>query len=155
MEYIRKCPDCGCDLIYTDKYHFNHSNKLGRRCRSCSQMGKTIPEATRVKMRGENNHNFGKPSQTRKRPFEWILTKIRLNAKHRGIGCDLTYDEFLEFINTPFCEYCSTPVYWEKHHINSKTINFGHNLDRKDNNLGYTKSNLVCCCWRCNQTKRE
>jgi hypothetical protein len=39
---------------------------------------------------------------------------------------------------------------WAKHKENSR-----YQLDRKDNDLGYTPENVVACCTRCNYAKRD
>jgi hypothetical protein len=62
---------------------------------------------------------------------------------------------FLEFTNIKNCHYCNGDINWSEY----QSINFqksqAYNLDRKDNNLGYTKDNCVVCCGRCNLSKGD
>jgi hypothetical protein len=66
---------------------------------------------------------------------------------------ELTYEEFLEFIPTPACHYCGFPITWSEY--NPHKNGSGYYLDRKDNELGYSKDNLVVCCSRCNRGKSD
>lgn len=85
------------------------------------------------------------------RPFESAYNKIRKNVKSRNklrgqnITFELSYEEFFEFTKSPFCHYCGDELIW--------VCNPRSNLDRKDNNLGYSKENCVPCCRDCNTIK--
>src|ERR1035437_3155896 len=68
-------------------------------------------------------------------------TKGRLNhyqsqAERRGLSCDLTLDQIAAFWQVP-CFYLNCSI---------DTVG----LDRIDNTLGYTITNVVPCCYRCN-----
>ena len=88
------------------------------------------------------------------RPFEGVFKKIVEASKKRKFLMDLSYEEFLEFTNVKFCEYCGTPIKWCPHRIREFGYG-GYNLDRKNSTLGYTKSNLVVCCPGCNWLKSD
>jgi hypothetical protein len=62
-------------------------------------------------------------------------------ARDRGLPFDLTPVEFFSFWQKP-CTYC-----------NSKIETIG--LDRVDPKLGYSMSNVVPCCSRCNEMKNN
>ena len=49
------------------------------------------------------------------------------------------------------CHYCGDRVAWAKFNGGNKA----YNLDRKDNDLGYLKSNTVVACGRCNRGKAD
>ncbi len=88
----------------------------------------------------------------RLRPFESLYNHLKNSrARYAEIPVHLTYEEFLEFTNIRECHYCGDPVYWTEYNLNGKSC--ATNLDRKDNNLGYSKSNCVVCCLPCNRTK--
>ena len=68
-----------------------------------------------------------------------------LRSKARGYEVLLTYEEFLEFTKTLRCHYCFAEIDWTKDQR--------YNLDRRNNDIGYTKENCVVCCPRCNYGK--
>lgn len=63
------------------------------------------------------------------------------NARHRGIAFGLSLEQFRSFWQKP-CEYCHSAV---------PLIG----LDRVDNSIGYTATNVVSCCAVCNYMKRS
>lgn len=67
------------------------------------------------------------------------IHSIMRNARVRGYEYSLTVDEVKEYWQKP-CFYCGSPM---------ETIG----LDRVDNTKGYTKDNIVSCCWDCNRIK--
>jgi hypothetical protein len=86
----------------------------------------------------------------KKRPFESLYNVLCLMAKDR---CDvlLSYEDYLTFTKTSICHYCGVNITWLPHGYNAH----GHHLDRKENSLGYSKSNCVVCCSRCNRAKSD
>jgi len=98
--------------------------------------------------------DYGKthPNWHRKlRPFEAAFNALLRSCKTRGIACTLTYEAFFEFTGTERCYYCGDAVQWTK--FNAQTGNQRYNLDRKDNDLPYSKVNCVVCCMTCNWMK--
>lgn len=68
---------------------------------------------------------------------------LRAEARRRSIPCSLTYEEFAR-VRIGACAYCGRAL-----------PATGGGLDRKDNGVGYTISNVVPCCGRCNQMKSD
>lgn len=64
----------------------------------------------------------------------------RVQAKKRGLIFNITLDIFSKIIKKE-CFYCGA-----KNKIG---------IDRKDNDKGYTKENIVPCCYQCNYMKRD
>lgn len=92
---------------------------------------------------------------TRKRPYESVynnLAKLCSRQPDR-LRLEISYEEFLGFTSITECHYCGGPVSWAMYNVNKN--GFSYNLDRKDNSLGYTKSNVVVCCYRCNSGKGD
>jgi hypothetical protein len=86
-------------------------------------------------------------------PFSALYHWLVYSAEKRKLSLDLTFEEFIEFTKQSQCHYCETSIFWA-----SSTRRFGQfatNLDRKDNSLGYSKTNCVVCCHRCNRGKGE
>jgi 5-methylcytosine-specific restriction endonuclease McrA len=88
------------------------------------------------------------------KPYEAVYNSLKRAAKLRKITCDITYEEFLNYVKTGKCFYCLEPVMYAKYRKNNKKQPYsGYYLDRKNSSLGYTKKNCVVCCQRCNKGK--
>jgi len=85
------------------------------------------------------------------RPYEALYNYLVHSAKDRSITCTITYEEFLRFTKQHNCHYCDAKVSWSSFAITKNGAK--HNLDRKNNNFGYSEPNCVVCCWRCNRGK--
>ena len=128
-----KC-DCGnvCDVT---SYNVSHG-----RTKSCGCVAK------------ENAHNLNlKP------PGESAATHVYLNiknsAKIRGYEFNVTRDDILNLIFLP-CHYCGKlPANEQKNRYGNSGIVYS-GIDRIDNRIGYTKDNIVPCCWTCNERKK-
>ena len=96
-----------------------------------------------------------RPQSTRKYAQEERMFKkaIEASAKSRNIPWDLTVEDYIN-IATKHCYYCGTePVpstYLTRKDETPIPVN---GLDRQDNSLGYTLSNVVSCCSICNSMK--
>ena len=84
-------------------------------------------------------------------PFQWLYRCITNKAPKKNIMVTLTFDEFLEFTKINKCHYCGCEIEWKRRKTNVQSARY--NLDRKDNNIGYTKENCVVCCKECNYAK--
>lgn len=93
---------------------------------------------------------------SRIKPYLSLFNLLKHSAKKKKYSVSLTYEDFLEFIKTKNCHYCNCGVSWQKYlvKINGKSQN-RYNLDRKNNDIGYTKENCVVCCSTCNRVKNK
>jgi 5-methylcytosine-specific restriction endonuclease McrA len=73
---------------------------------------------------------------------KWKYSRLKYAAKRRGIEFSLSQEDFLAIIGGARCHYCGGPL-----------PDFGHGIDRKDSASGYTKDNVVPCCYVCNTVK--
>lgn len=103
-------------------------------------------------MKAGQNTGCGCQNPRRKRPFEALYNMFvntsRRRGRTRGI---MAFKTFLLFTLIPDCHYCGVALNWQPYYSN----NSGYKLDRKDNSKGYTKSNCVPCCARCNRSKSD
>lgn len=87
--YERKCPECGCCITHTNKYHRNYAVKHGWRCRRCPKLGSKNPfygkihsEESRKKMShvGVDNPFYGKKhtKETRRRMRLAVIQRKKL-----------------------------------------------------------------------------
>lgn len=98
------------------------------KCRSCSQQGED---------------------------YLFIYNELK-NHRNKEVEFTLTFEEFKEIIKNNVCEYCGKSLIYHKHSKDwGKNLSRAHQLDRKDNTKGYTKDNVVPCCWTCNRLKSD
>ena len=122
-----ECIDCGNDIKSQQSQLKTHSGK----CRKCTQ---------------------------KKRPYEHILNELIhscLNKTNHFI--DLSYEDFVSIIENSNCHYCDKKLKFNEHtrDENSNYVSRAYQLDRKNNDLGYIKENVVPCCWNCNRMKSD
>lgn len=127
--YVFKCINESCtNLCRVQKHHIQKSKGL---CKVCVQRGK---------------------------PFKAIYNELLKNAKRRNLDISLTFNDFLEFTKSNHCHYCNISIKWEPFTRDSNDrsiVSRKYQLDRKNNDLGYHKDNLVVCCTRCNYSKNS
>lgn len=88
-----------------------------------------------------------------KEPYRYIYNELKLHKKE-NVTVDITFEEFLDIIKEKKCHYCEIDLQYEEYsRVWGKTNSRAHQLDRKNNDLGYSKTNLVTCCWDCNRLK--
>lgn len=74
--------------------------------------------------------------------IKWMsrrLSNIKQKAKLRKISFDLKTKDYIELRRNWKCYYCGGVSVFS--------------IDRKDNDIGYTKDNVVACCYSCNSLK--
>jgi hypothetical protein len=107
-----------------------------RVCLDCSSIteGKNFVRCYPCKQQHKIN-NLSKYHELPKNKFK----AYSIGAIDRGYVFDLSFEQFMTFWNKP-CFYCNSEI---------NTIG----LDRVDNSIGYTLSNVVPCCITCNKMK--
>lgn len=130
---------CACGNITTSRIHAMTTGKH-RQCRACSSKEKS--ETTCLP------NNLGLKSE--------IFRNYQRAAKKRNYSFELTQDEFIDLISE-HCYYCGalpSMIWYGTPRKNVAAKEFRYNgVDRKDNSIGYTKSNCVSCCKICNNSK--
>jgi hypothetical protein len=102
-------------------------SNMRQRCVKCSVKKNKIDSK-----KNKEKHQYHKQPKYKYARYEYGAIK-------RGLVFELTIDEFNSFWNTN-CSYCNEPIQ-------------GVGIDRKDNNIGYTKENCIPCCTICNFMK--
>ena len=96
------------------------------------EKAKAIDRKSKEKHREERNKKKKKP--------KYLFKQYQIGAKQRGYKWELTFGQFMTLWQKP-CYYCKKPI---------ETVG----LDRVENDGGYVITNLVPCCWICNQMKK-
>ena len=137
-----------CVVSRPEKNKHNNHRKCLCKCKCGTTRKVNITHLFTGQSKGCRCVNAGK----RMRPYEAIFNVLIRQAKQRNYKVSLTYESFLKFTQTEECHYCGKEVLWVKFNI-IKNKGCAHHLDRKNNYLGYSRSNCVVCCPRCNRAK--
>lgn len=86
-------------------------------------------------------------------PYKTIYNILVSAAKRTHRECTLTFDDYLEFVKIKNCHYCGKVIEWTPYRTRTRKSYMGYSLDRKNNDIGYTKDNCVVCCRVCNHIK--
>jgi hypothetical protein len=83
-------------------------------------------------------------------PHRKTYHRLVFDATKRNLAVDFTYEQYLsEFVyKYKYCHYCENEISWDAYNPSCR-----HNLDRKNNSLGYSLENCVPCCAVCNRAK--
>lgn len=128
--------ECSCSQCSTKVERPQYTLKIwSGLCRRCANLIK-LAKARTV------------PNPADGRPYEALYNNLVKHTKAKNKRLDLSFEEFTEFTSIKECHYCKSEVTWT---IRNLTKNgYKYNLDRIDNDKGYSKENCVVCCWRCN-----
>ncbi len=83
-----------------------------------------------------------------------LWKQYRVGAHARKLEFALTEEEVRQLV-TGDCEYCGTPPSRQIQRGPKSASLLVNGIDRKHNAQGYTRDNVVSCCWRCNRSKRD
>lgn len=89
------------------------------------------------------------------KPFWTTYSRLLYNCELKEIKNSITYEEFLSFTEIKACTYCSSAIRWIPFGQAHKNLNMAYNLDRKNSDGPYSKSNCVVCCKTCNWAKNN
>jgi hypothetical protein len=90
-----------------------------------------------------------------KEPYRFIYNELK-NHRNKNVEFKISFEEFKEVIKDAKCHYCNVPLVYHEHSRDwGKQLTRAHQLDRKDNDKGYTIDNVVTCCWTCNRLKSD
>jgi hypothetical protein len=74
-------------------------------------------------------------------------------AKEKNLELNLSYEDYHK-LKLSDCTYCGVSELFLKFYCELLKVNTPFmTIDRKDNNLGYTKENCVSACFLCNKIK--
>ena len=130
-----KC-DCGTFIkVPLWRVKTGHTKSCG-----CLQRDKLyIAQMANRKEKGEAGRNY-------------VLYQLKRGAKIRNLTFELTNDQVHKLSQSP-CHYCGA----KPSMIRSTKTQYGdyvyNGIDRVDNSMGYTTTNVVTCCIFCNRMK--
>ncbi len=138
---MKQCSKCKEHKTFTE-FHKAVKSKDGLQshCKSCAR------EATRQYRWSRREQVNEQAKIDSKKPRTRYKTSIRAAAK-RGHQWTITEDEFYILLKEE-CYYCNGQ-------IGDRKTQGGSGLDRIDNDVGYTLTNVLPCCTICNKTRNR
>ena len=130
---VKICQYCPAPLTGTQRKNCA-SCALEARRKRCRAWHATHKEQRRA--RSEKNHKS--PS------YRWHL--LKQNALKREITVSITREQFEE-CSKHSCAYCQGAL--------DTDSGWGTHIDRMDNQIGYTATNIISCCSFCNRIKQD
>lgn len=131
--YLKTCEKCGNDFWVPKRF----TRFCGRNCSNIHMR----------KIRDPLEHFFREK-----------LTRVRSNAKARGISLNITWlDIFNQYQNqNGLCYYSRIPMNLSYGVSEFKVCPYNQlSIDRKDSSIGYTKDNIVLSCYCINNFKGD
>jgi len=138
--YVKAVCDCGKEVEVKE---YNIKNGSSKSC-GCWTHNNLVELST-----GKTAWNSKSIEELAKRE---LYEQYKHSAKKGNYSFNLTKSEFNVLIDKS-CKYCGTKES-NAHIVNNKKGSYNYNgIDRVNNNLGYTSSNVVTCCKTCNTMK--
>lgn len=134
----KKCSKCKV-IKEINQFHKHKARKDGLTdaCADCNI--KRVSNYTE-----RNKKRVSDSNKRRSRTTKGQFNELKRGAKRRNISVELCLDSFLTIRNNAVCNYCAGPL-----------PETSSGLDRKDNAIGYTLTNVVPCCFSCNREKSD
>jgi hypothetical protein len=146
METHKKCSKCGQIKDVNDFY----KSQRGQRCKECLL---NITRNYKRKKRQDPEHRKKEGSKQKERRIRlWQNTLIN-DSKNRGFKHDLTVNDINEMFvkQNGLCYWFGVQLLPSEKHKHPQQPS----LDRLDKNKGYTKDNVVLCCYSANIGRNE
>lgn len=92
-----------------------------------------------------------------KHKFSLRYDMIKFRSLKKGVLFDLNKEWFINWCNIEFknpCHYCGK-TYKDYSLVVTKTDPDNFSIDRREPQKGYTRDNIIMCCFRCNNIKGE
>jgi hypothetical protein len=151
MSDNKTCTRCGEEKPATLEYFFHKKRgALYAACKVClAKSAKAYYEANREAVIEKskayyeaNREARNIQSRTYYRTPKGKFIKIKMKAKERGINFSLPFELYETQLWGKPCHYCGCNIEVT-------------GLDRKDSSKGYSRDNVVPCCWGCNSKKQD
>lgn len=87
-------------------------------------------------------------------PAHWIINRVAVTSKRRGIECTITRDELASILEPMVCSVTGIPLSFSPYDGNSGTRHpWKPSFDRIRNTEGYVPGNVQLVCWAYNLAK--
>lgn len=146
MDIQKKCKKCGEIKSISDFY----ASQRSVTCKEC--ILKVTRDYKRKKRLDPEFKKIESIKNKERRVRLWQNTLIH-DSKHRGIEHNLTVNDVTEMFEKQngLCYWFKVPLIPSKQHKHPQQPS----LDRLDSNKGYTKENVVLCCYSANIGRNE
>lgn len=87
-------------------------------------------------------------------PINWIVHRVAVTSKRRGIECTITQDELKKLLEPMMCSVTGVTLSFSPYDGDSGTRHpWKPSFDRIDNAKGYVPGNVQLVCWAYNLAK--
>jgi len=135
-----------CECQCGDELEVEANHLKRGKTRSCGCLARETAKELATALGLKNAKNTGTIAARQ------VYARYKNDARRRGLNFDLSYSEAMS-IHKMDCAYCGIKPSTVSRQRGTTFIYNG--IDRVDNNIGYTHSNSVPCCKRCNEIKRN
>lgn len=148
----RRCYKCG---DWKDVSFFNRSCRDGKPAKLCRECYNKHPAVVKCELRRRSRLR-GSFENDLALYFRKRVDAVRNQCKHRGIVFDLDAEFLLGLWRSQNgkCYYSGIPMKREKKQLGFQCWD-APSIDRKVPSLGYTKDNVVLCCFAVNSFKQS
>lgn len=160
-------------IIYTWKTHTKKQRQMLVECVCGKQYRIKLKYLTSGKSKScgcKSLELSNKDKNWKESALKWYYGRYKSGAKTRNIPFEITFRDFCEIVINS-CSYCGKKDNLGEKYINSLKLQqkyannkkiaaidpqlYGCGVDRINSKLGYTKTNIVSCCSRCNLGKLD
>jgi|SRR5271166_3786330 len=137
-------------LRMTSEPIVSKSGKLYHACWCRCECGNELPVPVQYLRAGKKSCGCSRPGPKLLSPPEQLFRVYQRSAAQKNLDWRLPFDEFLKLtqMNCHYCGVVPTNIFIHRQEV------FRYNgIDRIKNDVGYTRENLVSCCWICNRAK--
>ena len=134
-KFAKDCPECGKQQAYLRKCYAVESEKLGKRCRACSNRDP------------ENNGHKGYYKGVLRKSF---AHKYKIGAETRGIDFTVSFEYLADLLIKQDFECALSGI-----SLDAMRLNNNASLDRIDSYLGYIEGNVQWVTSEVNMMKQS
>ena len=131
---------------YQKAWREANKERLSAQAKTWRENNKEIKAARDKAYREANKERVKNIKEEYYKTSQGKFSRIKVGAKQRGLLFEIDYEHYEKNLWGKPCHYCKTEI------PSNGTKAIG--LDRKDSNGGYTRKNVVPCCWSCNTKKQ-
>lgn len=143
--YSSHCKECRSNYFKT--YYSLNKEYINQKNKNYYNENIEVIATIHSNYRQNNKAKLLLHDKVRDRRFDRRFKKSKLAAAKRKLEWNISYDDFKSSCELD-CFYCNNK-------LENRKLSTSAALDRKDNSVGYTLSNVLPCCSICNYLRQD